>query len=271
MKLTLTALSLLTIIACNAQIADSSRREIKLQGVVNFRDIGGYPTKDGRQVKWGRIYRSAEISHLTAGGLDTLAQLKITYIADFRGPNEVKTAPDKVPAAATRVSLPAGSEHTGDSAYMRQMLQSAKDSGLVPFYSDIRYLGERYKPLFTELLQVNADSAVLFHCTAGKDRTGIAAALILYALNVDQHAIMEDYLASDYYRRKENERSIKGMMMMYKLDEPTARNLMGVKKNYLAATFNAITAKYGTVDNYLETVMGLTPDKRALLQKKFLE
>jgi len=112
---------------------------------------------------------------------------------------------------------------------------------------------------------------VLFHCTAGKDRTGIAAALILYALNVDQHAIMEDYLASDYYRRKENERSIKGMMMMYKLDEPTARNLMGVKENYLAATFNAITAKYGTVDNYLETVMGLTPDKRALLQKKFLE
>ena len=152
MKLTLTALSLLTIIACNAQIADSSRREIKLQGVVNFRDIGGYPTKDGRQVKWGRIYRSAELSHLTAGGLDTLAQLKISYIADFRGPNEVKTAPDKVPAAATRVSLPAGSEHTGDSDYMRQMLQSAKDSGLVPFYSDIRYLGERYKPLFTELL-----------------------------------------------------------------------------------------------------------------------
>ena len=272
MKITLAALFLTAIVITGkAQVADSSQREVKLQGVVNFRDIGGYPTNDGRHVKWGKIYRSAELSHVTAGGLDTLAQLKISYIADFRGPNEVKTAPDKVPAAATRVSLPAGSEHTGDSTYMRQMLQSAKDSGLVPFYSDIRFLGERYKPLFSALLEVNADSAVLFHCTAGKDRTGIAAALILYALNVDQHKIMEDYLASDYYRRKETERSIKGMMMMYKLDEPTARNLMGVKESYLAATFNAITAKYGTVDNYLETVMGLTAAKRALLRKKFLE
>jgi len=254
-----------------AQVADSSRREIKLQGVVNCRDIGGYPSKDGRHVKWGRIYRSAELSHLTAGGLDTLRNLSIAYIADFRGPNEVKTAPDKIPPGAVRVSLPAGSEHTGDSSYMKQMLLTAKDSGLVPFYSDIRYLGERYKPLFAELLQVNTDSAVLFHCTAGKDRTGIAAALILYALNVPEDKIMEDYLASDYYRRNENERSIKGMMLMYKLDEATARSLMGVKEAYLKATFNAIVAQYGSMDRYLEKVMNVTASNRALLQQKFLE
>jgi protein-tyrosine phosphatase len=267
----LAILFFIEILNANAQIADSSRREIKLQGAVNFRDIGGYATKDGRHVKWGKLYRSADLSRLTAGGLDTMNKLSIEYIADFRGPNEVKTAPDKIPAAATRVSLPAGSEHTGDSAYMKQLLQSVKDSGLVPFYSDIHALGDRYKPLFAELLRVNADSAVLFHCTAGKDRTGIAAALILYALNVDDKKIMEDYLASNYYRRNENERSIKGMMMLYKLDEETARNLMGVKQSYLLATFNAIKAQYGTVENYLDKVMDLPETKRRILQQKFLE
>jgi protein-tyrosine phosphatase len=270
-KLTAYFIFLMTMFSADAQIADSSRREIKLQGVVNFRDIGGYETKDGHHVKWGKLYRSADLSHVTASGLDTLSRLSIAYIADFRGPAEVKTAPDKIPFSATRVSLPAGSEHTGDSNYMKQMLLSAKDSGLIPFYSDIHALGDRYKPLFAELLQVSPDSAVLFHCTAGKDRTGIAAALILYALNVKEDKIMEDYLASAYYRKKETERSIKGMMAVYKMDEAAARNLMGVKESYLTATYDAIVAQYGSIDNYLDKVMGLTPEKRRLLQQKFLE
>ena len=254
-----------------AQIADSSKREVKLQGAVNFRDIGGYETKDGKHVKWGKLYRSADLSRLTDADLNKLNQLSITYIADFRGPSEVQIAPDKIPGKATRVSLPAGSEHTGDSNYMKKMLLSAKDSGLVPFYSDIHALGDRYKPLFAELLTVSKDSAVLFHCTAGKDRTGIAAALILYALNVDDNKILEDYLASDYYRKKETERSIKGMMAVYKMDEATARNMMGVKEDYIMATYNAIVAQYGTVDEYLEKVMGITPEKRNILQQKFTE
>jgi protein-tyrosine phosphatase len=272
MKTVLSVMLFLMIAAIGeSQVTDSSRREIKLQGVVNFRDVGGYPAKDGRHVKWGKIYRSADLSHLTPGGIDTLNQLAVAYIADFRGPAEVKLAPDKIPASATRVSLPAGSEHTGDSNYMKQMLLAARDSGLVPFYSDIHALGDRYKPLFEELLQISADSAVLFHCTAGKDRTGIAAALILYALNVYDKKIMEDYLASNYYRKNENERSIKGMMMLYKMDEQTARNVMGVQANYLMATFNTIIVQYGSVDNYLEKVMGLSKTKRKLLQEKFLE
>lgn len=255
-----------------SQIADSSRREIKLQGVVNFRDMGGYTTKDGRHVKWGKLYRSAELSHLTAGGLDTLSNLSIAYVADFRGPFEVKAAPDKLPAGAIRVSLSAGSEHTGDSNYMKQLLQSVKgDEGLVPFYSNISSFGDRYKPLFAELLQVNKDSAVLFHCTAGKDRTGIAAALILTALNVDDAKIMEDYLATDYYRKLENERAIKGMQQMYKMDEATARNLMGTKEAYLQATFNAIRSQYGSIDNFFVKVLDLPAAKRQLLQQKFLE
>ena len=273
MKATVLSLLLfLPILAAYPQIADSSRREIKLQGAINFRDIGGYATKDGRHVKWGKIYRSAELSHLTEADLIKLRQLSLGYVADFRGPYEVKAAPDKLPATATWISLPAGSEHTGDSNYMKTLFQQAKgDSGLIPFYRNIVPFKDRYAPLFTVLLLADKDSALLFHCTAGKDRTGIAAALVLYALGVDEATIVEDYVATNYYRRNENEKAMKGMAQRYKLDEATARNLMSAKEAYIQATFDTIKSQYGTIDSYLEKVMALSKEKRALLQQKYLE
>jgi len=265
-------LALIMVLVVSAQIADSSKREVKLQGAINFRDIGGYATKTGKHVKWGKLYRSAELSHLTEADLYHLQQLSIAYIADFRGPFEVKAAPDKIPANATRISLPAGSENTGDSTYLKKLLQSIHgDSGLIAFYSNTTPFKDRYKPLFEELLTANRDSALLFHCSAGKDRTGIAAALILYSLGVDEKTIMDDYLATNYYRRNENERAIKGLVQLYKIEESVARDLMAARENYLQATFNTIKLKYGSLDSFLENEMGLTKDKRALLQQKYLE
>ncbi|KAI9449146.1 protein tyrosine/serine phosphatase [Russula earlei] len=256
----------------NAQIADSAKREVKLQGAINFRDVGGYITKEGKHVKWGKIYRSAAINKLTEQDLQKLQSLHLAYILDFRGPYEVQAAPDKIPAGAIRISLPAGSENIGDSNYMKTMVKSMRnDSALLQFYSVLTPFPARYTPLFDELLQANPDSALLFHCSAGKDRTGIAAALILYALGVDEQTIMQDYLATNYYRRTENERSIKGMMQAYNMDETTAKGMMAAKPLYLQATFQSIEKQYGSVDHYLETELGLTPSKRKALQKKFTE
>lgn len=270
-KILFSILFLGVILTGYTQIADSSKREIKLQGAINFRDIGGYPTKDGKHVKWGRIYRSAAINNLSADDLDKLQKLSLAYVMDFRGPYEVKAAPDKIPANATRISLPAGSENVGDSNYMKHMVQSLRsDSFLIHFYSDLTPFHDRYKPMFDELLQVNKDSAVLFHCSAGKDRTGIAAALILYALGVDKQIIIEDYVATNYYRRNENARAVKGMMMQFKMDETTANNMMAAKESYIKATFTSIEASYGTIDTYLEKVMGLSKERRELLKHKYV-
>ncbi len=254
------------------QIADSSKREIQLEGAVNFRDIGGYPTLSGQRVKWGKMYRSAALNTLTDGDLAKLKALHIATIIDFRGPYEIKAAPDKVPAGAIDINLPAGSENIGDSNYMKNMVRSMKnDSSLLQFYSDLTPFRERYLPMFNQLLAAKTDSAVLFHCTAGKDRTGIAAALILYALGVSEQSIMEDYLATNYYRRNENEKAVKGMVQLYHLDETVARSMMAARANYLNATFESIKSSYGSIDTYLETVMGLTKEKRNSLKEKFLE
>ena len=252
------------------QIADSAKREVKLQGAVNFRDIGGYTTKDGRHVKWGKIYRSAALSNLTDADLRKLQELNIAYVDDFRGPFEVKQAPDKLPAHAFRVALPSGSEHVGDtsSSFGKSMMKGNRDSLMMSFYSNIQPFANRYHPVFEELLQLNRDSALLFHCTAGKDRTGIGAALILYALGVPEETIFQDYLATNYYRAAENDKAVAGMVKNYGMDETSARQMLAAKKEYLEATFASIKRQYGTVDQYLETAMGL--DKKKLQQLRAL-
>jgi len=272
MKKIIILLALATPLLASAQIADSTKREVKLQGAINFRDIGGYATKDGKHVKWGKIYRSASLNKLTDADVQKLQNLSIHTVADFRGPYEVAIAPDKIPATAVRISLPAGSEQIGDSTYMKNMIKRmSNDSSLYRFYSDLTPFTARYKPVFQELLHMNQDSALLFHCSAGKDRTGIAAALILYALGVNEQTIMDDYLATNYYRSAENERAKMGMMKMYGLDEKTASNMMAAKDTYLMATFASIKKQYGTVDAYLAKEMSLSKDNIATLKKLYTE
>lgn len=269
-KFTLSLLALLVSFYSISQIADSSIREVKLEGAVNFRDIGGYKTKDGKKVKMNILYRSAALNTLTDNDLDKLSALNIKYNFDFRGPYEVKTAQDKMPANTIRISLPAGSENIGDSNYMKNMGNLIKsDSFLLNFYTNLTPFKDRYTPLFDSLLANKTQSPILFHCTAGKDRTGIAAALILYALGVDDQTIFEDYEATNYYRRNENARTIAQMTKFYGLDEKTAGNLMGAKKEYISATFSTIKAQYGTIDNYLEKELGLTTSKINKLRKAY--
>jgi protein-tyrosine phosphatase len=263
MKIIMSFFSMIIIaLISHAQIADSSTREVKLQGAVNFRDLGGYATKSGKKVKMNVLFRSAALNSLTDADLTKIEGLHIKYDFDFRGPYEVKTAPDKIPTGTTRISLPAGSENIGDSNYLKNMGKYLKsDSFMMSFYTILTPFKDRYTPLFDSLISNKNTSPMLFHCTAGKDRTGIAAALILYALGVDEQIIFDDYEATNYYRRNENAKTIAQMTKYYGLDEKTASNLMGAKKDYIAATFATIRSKYGSLDVYLDKELGLTKKK----------
>ncbi len=156
-----------------AQIADSTQRSVKVQGAVNVRDLGGYGTKDGKTVKWKKLYRSADISKLTESDLDTLRQRKITYVVDLRGINESKAAPDKLNANTDYILCPAGSDQNLNDWMNKLMsLQNSGDS-MMMYYSNTTFLADRYKSFFNKLLLLPNDQALLFHCTAGKDRTGV--------------------------------------------------------------------------------------------------
>ena len=131
-------------------------------------------------------------------------------------------------------------------------------------------MGIRANIFFNKLLIVPDNESLVFHCTAGKDRTGIAAALFLYSLGVPYNTIVDDYTATNYYRQSENGKP-SPMMQLAHVDEESAKNLKLAKKEYLDANFNAIKKRYGSVDNFLRTELGLNDKQIALLKKKYLD
>jgi protein-tyrosine phosphatase len=253
-----------------AQIADSSLRHVPLQGAINFRDLGGYSTSDGRHVKWKTIYRSADISKLTPADLDTLQARHVWYDVDLRGVAESAKAPDKINPGTNYVLCPAGSDSLNTQMQHNMFQTRDGDSMMLTWYTNTAYLTARYQPFFVKLLARPDTDALVFHCTAGKDRTGIGAALLLYALGVPYATIEADYTATNYYRSLDNGRSLQLMVSQYHLNEGVARSMNAAKAEYLKATFDAIRSQYGSVDHYLEAELGLTPDKRELLKNKYL-
>lgn len=256
-----------------AQVADSNRREVRLDGAANFRDLGGYATADGHHVRWGHVYRSADISKLTPADLDTLKARNIRYDVDLRGVQESAQAPDKLNPGMDYVLCPAGSDSMNANVFrqLARVSPTGGDSLMRVFYMNTDYLTPRYKPFFDKLQAVSSNDALLFHCTAGKDRTGIGAALFLYALGVPYETIRADYEATNYYRSRENEKAMKGMVAQAHISEPVAKALMSANGAWLDATFEAIRKQYGSVDRYLAQELGLGPDRIKVLREKYLE
>lgn len=255
-----------------SQIADSNLRRVPLQGAINFRDLGGYATSDGHHVKWHVLYRSADISKLTAADLDTLGARHIVYDVDLRGVQESAKAPDKLNPGTDYILCPAGSDSLNAAMFQRiGGMQTGGDSMMLTWYKITAYLTPRYKPFFGKLLVMPADDALVFHCTAGKDRTGIAAALLLYALGVPYETIRQDYEATNYYRAVDNDKSFNSMVTNMHINESVVRAMMSADGTYLDATFTAIRIQYGSIDRYLAEQLGLDQQAIVKLRGKYLE
>lgn len=249
------------------------RRAVTLQGGSNFRDLGGYPAAGGKHVKWGHIYRSADISKLTDSDLQALQSRHVALVCDLRGPQEYAQAPDRLPPGAKRLELPAGSEKIDPRLLSGGSKSVNRDSLMRAVYTNTSFFQAKYKPMFDELLAMPADEALLFHCSAGKDRTGIGAALVLSALGVSRQTILRDYAATDVYWQAGREQSLQRMAQAGLSAEAVAavRPLLVANPAYLAGTFAAIDQQYGSVDKYLAAEMGLTPKKMATLRAKYLQ
>ena len=127
--------------------------------------------------------------------------------------------------------------------YMKDPVRA--DSMIMALYKRTDHLAKKYKPMFDQLLLLETDQALMFHCTAGKDRTGVGAALILYSLGVDEKDIYADYEATNIYRKEANDKFVKSLAAQG-LPESSARSLMAAKPEYLKAAFDAIKKDYGS-------------------------
>lgn len=255
----------------NDTLVYNAKRAVVLDGASNFRDLGGYPTQDGHHVKWGHLYRSADISKLTDADLQILADRHIAAVCDLRGPDEIKTNPDRMPTGATWYNMPAGSENTrASTAALMGAKPVNRDSMMIAFYGRTDHLKAKYKPMFDQLLALNDDKALLFHCTAGKDRTGVGAALILSALGVDRSIILKDYAATNEYWKGNRDQVVQSMTKQG-MDEKTVKSMLAANPVYLQSAFNAIDKQYGSMDKFLTQEMELTPEKLAQLRSKFVQ
>lgn len=234
-----------------------AEKHLPMKGGYNFRDLGGLRTTEGRYVKWGKILRSDDLSFLTESDLAYLSSLPLISVVDFRSEGEVSQSSDRLPETVTghyAYSITPGNlgasiadlfsltESKGDSLMQEINLMLVSDTANI----------KRYKEYFA-LLHDEKNVPLLFHCSAGKDRTGMAAALTLFALGVDEETIMSDYLASNIYLREKYRE--------YTVKHPELTPLFVVKASYIQTGIEWIKKEYGTVEEYLDKVLDVDRDK----------
>src|SRR2546423_8213414 len=245
---------------------DSPARHLNLAGASNFRDLGGYRGKDGRTVRWRQIFRSNHLGHLTESDIEVLRSLGLKSAFDFRGTEErvaalcglSEIAVHSLPIEPTVVAALRARGANGVALSSADALEVMRDS----YRNYVRHNTTSFRTLFVHLLEDRAP--LVIHCTAGKDRTGFACALILHALGVPDEIIHDDYLLTNRFYRRDASAS-------NDLPDEVGRVLCSLQLSFLAAAFEAIDADYGDLENYLRDGLGLGAAEREALAARYLE
>lgn len=246
-----------------------SERRIRMDGAVNFRDIGGYAAGEGRQTRWRRIYRSDSLAELSAADLDRLMALGLFGISDFRLPGEREAKPDRLPAAhgmrlLTPGFIPRGTEdmlrRIGDGAVDARGIKEEVEHHYRLFATD--HLGDYVSTL---RMVIEADGRpVLLHCTSGKDRTGFGIALLMLIAGCGEDAIVEDYALTNAYRRNI------GFMFARPVDPAAVEMLTAARPEYMRMALEALRQAQGAPDDWL-AAMGFAAAERARLRELLSE
>jgi len=256
----------------------AAQRNLPLDGLENLRDLGGYPTTDGRFTRWGLVYRSENLHDLSDSDVRYLKGLGIRLVCDFRGPKESADEADRTLEGVEAKALRIFDQDFSLKGGIRQIvadgdLENAKfETFLVDANRDfVEKYASRFAPLF-ELLAQPDRTPLLFHCTTGKDRTGFAAALLLSALGVPKEIIMRDYLLSNLYLRKRTENYVRMIRLgtLFRLGAEQIRPLFEVRPEYLEAAYAAIEKHYGSMDAFLRDGVGLSDEQKQALRARLL-
>ena len=263
-------------LAQSAAVAPAHQRLLPLQGGQNFRDLGGYRTASGRTVRWGMLYRSGSMHFLTPADYDYLGKLGIRTVCDFRDTRERSTEPVVWPAGkAPRVladDYAMDSGGIGKTAPGRTPTAEDARASMAALYPGLlSQFNSQYRRMFGELLAGRAPLA--FNCTAGKDRTGVAAALLLTALGVPRQTVIDDYLLTNRYFdpnkvvRTDNQASVQWR----KLPPDVLKAYMAADRSYIEAVFRTMDQHRGGVSGYFRDKLDLTQLDLAKLRRMYTE
>ncbi len=257
-------------------------RHVRLEAVENFRDFGDYPTRHGRRMKKGVVYRSASHARATDADLAAMDALNLAVIVDLRRPGERERDPSRRPPgfAGVVIENDLGEGHDDDPwwTFIRgsDLSEESFRDYLLNYYRDAPFKA-RHVDLFGRYFRAlaEADGPVLIHCAAGKDRTGVLAALTHHIAGVSREEILADYLLSNDPERL----AARAPMVKQMIEAETGRMAtdaamraaIGVEAEYLEEALRVIEAEHGDIDAYLGARLGVDAALRAALEKRLLD
>ena len=254
--------------------------QLALEGGHNFRELGGYEADEGKHIKWGQIWRGIPTAKLTSeADRKLLDSLGLRLILDLRSTEEAQKAPDYVPDGARLVQICGlcaedGHEIAFGPGDIERLMQNTPEGDDIPraMYRRMLTGNKAFKELFRALEA--GETPVLFHCSAGKDRTGVAAMLILLALGASDETVCADFEQTNVCRKAEIDAVLQEHAAEIAADPERKRHyygLEGVQPELAPFVLGLIREQFGSAENYLETEYGLTPARLMRLRRMYLE
>ena len=238
---------------------DTGKRVLPFRKIRNFRDLGGYPAEDGRIVRWGALYRSGHLGKMTRKDRKKFEAMQIDTVIDLRSEYERNHRPNRLPGNNSPEVLELSILDEAN-ALMNKEIRSRISARKYDELDSAALMRNAYRQFAVEFLaefrQVvhtvlqAKGKPVLWHCSAGKDRTGFAAAILLRLLGVSKEIVMEDYLLSNRHVDLR-----KGQMILLRLLKgqgavDLVRPLLTVRADWLEASFQAVMDQWGTFEQY---------------------
>ncbi len=265
-------------------------QSIPLKSIKNARELGGYPTLDGRRVKSGVLLRTAKLCGISDEDVQVLTEkYRLQDIVDFRMDMELLGADDpeingvryNILDVIDLSSFNMTDEMSAvdiSSLDLIQIVELTVQSGMMGSKMYITFLSDEkgkkaYSKFFRILLDADSDRAVLWHCTSGKDRTGLGAMLLLSALGVDEEIILDDYTLTNKFYSKEIAMTEQLLRAKGCDDEYVKRGTLvfdAVDKSFMQNAIDYLKDKYGSVKNYILSELNVTADEIEILKAKYL-
>lgn len=265
---------------------------LPVKGIVNARDLGGYTTLDGRMIRYGLLIRAASLADATASDLRYLQGIPVAKVIDFRQDFELSGREDRIIEGAEYVRIPINSNGNAMddeealgikkhkqfnvrklimiAAFNKKAQQVARD--LYPNMVTLESCQKRFARFLRILVESPDDGAVFFHCTQGKDRTGMASAYILAALGVDRETIIADFDATNAVYAKDVRRLSRRVRFWGGREDELSvvQAFIGANTGNFVKTLDLIDAQYGSMQNYLKGPLSLTDTDIEILRNRYL-
>ncbi|MEG0283868.1 MAG: tyrosine-protein phosphatase [Erysipelotrichales bacterium] len=250
---------------------------MEFESITNFRELGNIKNKNGKKIKEHLLLRSGQLNRLSKDDSDILRnKYNLDKVVDMRTQEEIDNDPDIQIQGVENIHLDFLKTSLKVAPSLKDMV-SHKDADPIKHMKGIYYdliTRNQCQSCFISFIDIliNANGAVLWHCFAGKDRTGLSAALILYLLDVEYEEIKKDYLLTNEMRKEENN-NILGYLRQEGLSDSDLEKveiMLGVKEEFLDYAIEVIKEEFESVENYVENILGINKELKVKLQDKYL-